>query len=153
MMRFVVTEKESDAALLRKCLDDAGWDDVVVNFRGSKMKAISYAKTISINEDAPAAVVLNANTEDEDELQVLRSEFQDLIGPLPPDIAPILVLGAPTIAGMVDEQIIEELESFLSGGRFGTVPVCPAAVARRTIVPSSSNPKGPFVGRLRRNRA
>jgi hypothetical protein len=113
MTTYIVTEYEADAAMLKRLLAD--WDDIKVIARGSKMGAISFAKTMSVNNDEPAVVVLNAYTENEDALQVQRSEFQDLVMPLPSDIAPILILGTPTIATSLDHEVSDKLEDFLSG--------------------------------------
>ncbi|MCI9865246.1 hypothetical protein RHIZ_04730 [Rhizobium skierniewicense] len=114
MTTFIITESEGDAALLWEHLN-SDWDDIRVIARGSRMGAISYAKTISVNRDEPAIVVLDANTENEDSLQILRSEFHDLVMPLPDDIAPVLILGTPSISESIEEGVITEIEAFLSG--------------------------------------
>jgi hypothetical protein len=114
MTHYFITELESDAELLRERLYDAGWKDVKVISRGSKMGAISYGKTISVNLETPVAVVLNPETDDEDRLQLIRSEFQDLVSPLPNSIAPVLMLPVPSIANVALNELFELLEAFLA---------------------------------------
>ena len=115
MTCYVVTEKESDATLLKERIEADRWDGVVVVAQGTKMRAISFAKTVSINEATPAAVVLNSLTDDEDELQLMRSEFQDLVAPLPPEITPVLLLATPSIDEAIDSDVMPKLDRFLSG--------------------------------------
>lgn len=114
MTHTIVTERSTDADLIREHLIAMDWHDVKVVARGTRMRAISYAKTISINEEFPAAVVFDAETSDEDRLQMMRSEFQDLVSPLPTEIAPILILAEPTIEAAIDQLITEDLDAFLN---------------------------------------
>jgi hypothetical protein len=114
MTTFIVTEFDEDANLVRERLTQE-WERIEVVGRGTRMAAISYAKTISVNYEEPAVVVLSALSENEDVLQIMRSEFEDLVSPLPFDIAPVLILGAPSIADAIDGAVMDEINSFLTG--------------------------------------
>ena len=112
----ILTLSEGDATLLLHRLHAARWPDVEVKYRRNWMDAISYAKTLSVNSEKPAAVVLNAETDDEDRLQSIRSEFEDLVAPLPHSIAPVLILPSPSIERAAPQEILRLLKAFLTDG-------------------------------------
>lgn len=115
MPYHIITEEEADADLIRDHLTAENWKNFEVVACGSKMRTISYAKTVSVNGNAPAAVVLKAYTKKEQQLRIMHSEFHDLVQPLPRSIAPILLFAHDSVSEALKEKLKVHLETFLSG--------------------------------------
>lgn len=108
---YLVTERETDVALLRKLLPTALTSNLVFYATNGRSSVYSAAGTLLSNRSRPVVIVVDADTQDPNEIQEKINLANTLLLPAAPLHVPFKVLfGVPTIASiLVTEPATQEL--------------------------------------------
>lgn len=97
MKTYLVVEGKSDTILMQPLIAAAGLEDVEIVDGGGKSSAMSLGKSIAISRLLPVAVLVDADTTDENALQSQETIFKDLQRYGPKDVNCRLFLAVPTL--------------------------------------------------------
>lgn len=115
MTHYIVVEGPRDDELLRSIIPDDLLEDVRIVVAGGKNSALPLANSIAVAKQAAVALVVDADTENEDRLREEELDFQDFVSELPVDKPPVLFLGVPNLETSVhDQEWVDRLNDFLT---------------------------------------
>lgn len=116
MERFIVVEGKLDAVLIDKLMSPEEADVVGIAIAGGKAAALPLANSLAVAQGVPVALVIDANTINEDLIREQEIDFQDFVDDLQVDCPPVLILGKPTVRDSVqDPEWLEKIRQFIEG--------------------------------------
>lgn len=115
MKHYLVVEGHSDKTLLQALLPEGSEEDVQIVVAGGKSSALQLANSLSVSRRSPVALVIDADTRNEDRIREDQLDFQDFAAALPVETPPVLFLGIPDLETSVQNpEWVEELLDFLT---------------------------------------
>ncbi|MBO9195041.1 hypothetical protein J5277_13100 [Rhizobium sp. 16-449-1b] len=119
MERYIVVEGKLDAELIDQFIPDGMVETVGIAIAGGKSAALPLANSIALAQRVPVALVVDADTEEDDRIREQELDFQDFVGNLPLDVPPVLIMGVPTIQhSLGDPDFVRKVRAFINDGDY-----------------------------------
>lgn len=97
MIAYIVTEGETDRELLQRLLPGELLDGVEVVAAGSVSSVISLARSLLVRRHIPVAIVIDADTADEEAIREKRQSTEEIIRMVAGDVPVAVIVAVPDL--------------------------------------------------------